>query len=196
MYGCHFNSNGTMINEYTITVFTEHQTGMLQRVVSIFTKRHINIESLTTSKSSIEAIHRFTIVVNVTQDMVEKLVAQLEKQIDIVKAFYYERDEIVYQEVALYKVPLEAFTKGENLERLVRAHNARILDIEPEYVVIEKTGHQHETEALLNALRSIGIYEFARSGRVAIVKPMERLNKYLKSLEDYASNVNGNNPLF
>ncbi len=180
-----------MIKEYTITVFTEHQTGMLQRVVSIFTKRHINIESLTTSKSSIEGIHRFTIVVNVTHDMVEKLVAQLEKQIDIVKAFYYERDEIVYQEVALYKVPLEAFTKGENLERLVRAHNARILDIEPEYVVIEKTGHQHETEALLNALRSIGIYEFVRSGRVAIVKPMERLNKYLKSLEEENANSNG-----
>ncbi len=196
MYRCHFNSNWTMINEYTITVFTEHQTGMLQRVVSIFTKRHINIESLTTSKSSIDAIHRFTIVVNVTQDMVEKLVAQLEKQIDIVKAFYYEKEEIVYQEVALYKVPLEAFTKGENLERLVRAHNARILEIEPEYVVIEKTGQQNETEALLDALRSIGIYEFARSGRVAIVKPMERLNKYLKSLENYASNGNGNNSHF
>lgn len=174
-----------MTKEYTITVFTEDQTGLLQRVVTIFTRRHINIESLTTSKSSMDGIHRFTIVVNVTKDMVEKLVAQLEKQIDILKAFYYEEDEIVYQEVALYKVPLESFTGGHMLEQLVRSHNARILEIESEYVVIEKTGHQDETEALLDALENnTGIYEFVRSGRVAIVKPMERLNKYLKSLEE------------
>ncbi len=179
-----------MTKEYTITVFTENQTGLLQRVVTIFTRRHINIESLTTSKSSSPDIHRFTIVVNVSQEMVEKLVAQLEKQIDIVKAFYYEEDEIVYQELALYKVPLKAFTGGQNLEELVRSHNARILEIEAEYVVIEKTGHQEETEVLLDALEnSIGIYEFVRSGRVAIVKPMERLNKYLKSLEEEVQEI-------
>lgn len=172
-----------MTKEYTITVFTENLTGLLSRVVSVFTRRHINIESLTTSKSSLKGIHRFTIVVNVNLDMVEKLVAQLEKQIDVVKAFYYETDEIVYQEVALYKVPTKAFANGSNIERLVRKHNARILEIEPEYIVIEKTGHQDETENLLRDLEKTGIYEFVRSGRVAIVKPMERLNKYLKSLE-------------
>jgi acetolactate synthase-1/3 small subunit len=169
--------------EYTITVFTENQTGMLSRVVSIFTRRHINIESLTTSESSMKGIHRFTIVVNVTEDQVNKLIGQLEKQIDVIKAFAYESDEIVYQEVALYKVPTQIFSKSFKVEHLIRTHNARILEIEPEYIVIEKTGHQHETTALLRELEEIGIYEFVRSGRVAIVKPMERLNKYLKSLE-------------
>lgn len=173
--------------EYTITVFTEHQTGLLQRVVTVFTRRHINIESLTTSKSSIEGIHRFTIQVNVTEEMVKKLVAQLDKQVDVVKAYHYENDEIVHQEIALYKVPLSAFTGGNTLEKLVRRHNARILEIETEYVVIEKTGHQSETESLLNELNAIGIYEFVRSGRVAIIKPMERLNKYLQSLEQEAA---------
>lgn len=170
--------------DYTITVFSEHTTGMLSRVVSIFTRRHINVESLTTSQSSIEGIHRFTIVVEVEEDMVRKLVAQLDKQIDIIKAFYYEPDEIVYQEVALYKVPFSMFSEGTVVERLVRSHNARILVIEPEYVVIEKTGHKQETEDLLNELKEVGgIYGFVRSGRVAIVKPMERLNRYLESLE-------------
>ena len=174
--------------EYTVVVFTEHQTGVLQRVVTVFTRRHINVETLTTSKSSIEGIHRFTIKVNVTADMVTKLVAQLDKQVDVLKAYAYENDEIVRQELALYKVPLEAFTEGQKLEKLVRKHNARILEIETEFVVIEKTGRQHETEALLNELRDeVGIYEFVRSGRVAIVKPMERLNKYLKSLEEAAA---------
>lgn len=170
-------------NNYTITVFTENNTGLLARVVSIFNRRHVNVESLTTSQSSIDGIHRFTIVVNVSETMVIKLVAQLEKQVDVLKAFYYEPEEIVYQEVALYKVPTHIFSDGNRVEGLVRSHNARILVIEPEYIVIEKTGHESETTALLNDLKEIGIYEFVRSGRVAIVKPMERLNRYLQSIE-------------
>ena len=169
--------------DFTITVFTEHFTGILSRVVSVFTRRHINIESLTTSKSSIDGIHRFTIVVVTSEEMVKKLVAQLDKQVDILKAFYYLQADVVYQEVALYKVPTEMFNDGTKVERLVRSHNARILVIEPQYVVIEKTGHEHETEALLDELKAIGnIYGFVRSGRVAIVKPMERLNRYLESM--------------
>ncbi len=174
----HFNMN----KEYTITVFTEHQTGLLSRVVSIFTRRHINVESLTTSQSSIPGIHRFTIVVNTSEPMVKKLVAQLDKQVDILKAFYYEREEIVYQEMALYKVPRHIFSGSNRVEQLIRRFNARILEIEEEYIVIEKTGHESEITALLEELKQFSIYEFVRSGRVAIVKPMERLNKYLQSL--------------
>ncbi len=171
-----------MKEEFTITVFTENETGLLSRVVSVFTRRHINIESLTVSKSSMNGIYRFTIVVLVPHETVEKLVAQLEKQIDVLKAFFYRVEEIVYQEIALYKVPHHIFNDGYNVERLIRSHNARILEIEPEYIVIEKTGHQDETEALLKELEPLGIYEFVRSGRIAITKPMERLNNYLKSI--------------
>lgn len=170
-------------SNYTITLFTENHTGLVARVVSIFTRRHINIESLTTSQSSLAGIHRFTVVVNVDEDMIQKLVAQLEKQVDVLKAFYYKPEEIVYQELALYKVPTHVFNHSDRVERLIRSHNARILMIEPEYVVIEKTGHEDETEALLHELRAFGIYEFVRSGRVAVAKPMERLAKYLQSLE-------------
>ncbi len=172
-----------MKKEYTITVFTENQTGLLARVTAVFTRRHINIESLTVSKSSIPGIHRFTIVVNMDEHMVQLLVGQLEKQVDVVKAFYYQEDEIIYQEVALYKVPTKAFHNGQRIENLIRNHNARILEIEPNYIVIEKTGHQQETEQLLEELRQYGIFEFVRSGRVAIVKPMEQLNSYLRSVE-------------
>ena len=172
------------MTNYTITVFTEDQTGLLSRVVGIFNRRNLNISSLTTSASSDESIFRFTIVVRVTQEMVVKLVAQLDKQVDVLKAFYYEDADIVYQEIALYKVPIEVFTNGSRVEVMIRRHNARVLLIEPEYVVIEKTGHEYETEALLTELRQIGLYEFVRSGRVAIVKPMERLNSYLQELQE------------
>lgn len=172
------------MKEYTITVFTEHETGLLSRVVSVFTRRHINIESITASKSSLPGIHRLTIVVNVEKDMAEKLVAQIEKQVDVVKAFYDDNKKLVYQEIALYKVPTADFLKGNTMEKLVRKHNARILEIEEEYIVIEKTGHANETEALLKDLQKTGIYEFVRSGRVAVVRPMERLSKYLESLKE------------
>ncbi len=155
----------------------------MSRVVSVFTRRHINIESLTTSTSSIAGIHRFTIVVRVPETQIDKLVAQLDKQVEVLKAFAYENEDIVYQELALYKVPTKAFNDNTRVERLIRDHNARILEIEPQYIVIEKTGHPEEIDALLNELRRIGIFEFVRSGRVAIVRPMERLNRYLEALE-------------
>jgi len=178
----------TKVREYTISVFSENKTGLLSRIVGVFTRRKINIESLNTSESSMPGIFRFTIVVNVTEAKVEHLVKQLEKQIDVMKAFYYLIDEIVYQEIALYKVPTKMIMEGQKMEKLIRKHNARILDIEPEYTVIEKTGHQKETEALLRDLEQYEVYEFVRSGRVAITRPMEQLNKYLQSIEQEISN--------
>ncbi len=175
--------------EYTLSVFSENKVGLLNRVVSIFTRRYVNIESLNTSESSMTDVYRYTIVVTTTEEMVKKLCAQLEKQIEVLKAFYYENDEIVYQEIALYKVPTAVFLEGNHVEKLIRAHNARILDIEKEYIVLEKTGHKSETEALLRELEQIGIYEFVRSGRISITRPMEQLNNYLKTLEAH-QNVN------
>lgn len=177
------------IKEYTLTIFSENRAGIMSRIVSNITKRHINIESLSVSRSSIPDIHRFTIVLNLTEDRVRKLVAQIDKQVDILKAFYYDNTEIVYQEIALYKVPSKSFFKSDTSEILLRKHNARILRIEEEYVVIEKTGHETETGALFEALQGIGVYEFVRSGRVAIVKPMEKLNTYLSQMEKLYGSV-------
>lgn len=171
------------VQEFTLTIFCENKTGLLSRVVSVITRRHYNIESLTGSPSAIEGIFRFTIVVNVSHEQVRKLVGQIEKQIDVLKVFYYTNEEIIYQEVALYKIPIEVFYGSNSVEKIVRKHNARVLAIEKEYIVIEKTGHLQDTEDLLNEFKKLGIFEFVRSGRVAIVKPMERLNNYLKSLE-------------
>ena len=171
------------MQEYTLTVFSEDKTGILSRIVAIISRRHFDIKSITVSPASIEGIYRFTIVLVLEEEQVRKLTQQIEKQVDILKAFYYDNSEIIYQEIALYKVSTEAFYNGDIVENLIRKHNARILTIEKEYIVIEKTGHQEETEALLMELKKIGIYEFVRSGRVAIVKPMERLRSYLESIE-------------
>ena len=174
--------------EYTLTVFCENKTGLLSRIVGVISRRHYDINTLNASKSSIDGIYRFTIVLNLAEENVIKLCQQIEKQIDVLKVFYYENHDTIYQEIALYKVPTKAFNNGESVERLIRKHNARILTIENEFIVVEKTGHPTETEDLLNEFKEIGIYEFVRSGRVAIVKPMERLNNYLKSIDDTQKN--------
>jgi acetolactate synthase I/III small subunit len=173
-----------MIKEFTISVFTENRTGLLMRVVQVFTRRHINIESLTTSQSSIDGVFRFTIVVKVTEEQVKKLIQQLDKQVDVIKSFYYEFDDIIHQELALYKVPIEIYQDPGRMITLMRKHSARILTVEKEFVVIEKSGLESETEALLQELKQVGIYEFVRSGRVAVAVPMEQLNSYLKSVDE------------
>jgi acetolactate synthase-1/3 small subunit len=92
--------------EYTITVYTENQIGLLNRIAIIFSRRKINVESLNTSPSEIESVHRFTIVINEVEDVVRKLCRQIEKQVEVLKAYYNTNEEIVWQELALYKVPL------------------------------------------------------------------------------------------
>ena len=91
--------------EYTITLYTENSIGLIGRISGIFSRRKINIESLNTSPSEAEGIHRFTIVITETEDVLSKLCRQLEKQVDVLKAYFNTDDEIVWQEQALYKVP-------------------------------------------------------------------------------------------
>ena len=110
---------------------------------------------------------------------------QIEKQIGILKAFYHTLDEIVYQEIALYKVPTTAFAHGDEVENLIRRHNARILTIEPEYIVVEKTGHKEETRQLFRELESYGVLQFARSGRIALTKQIKEISAYLKEIETH-----------
>jgi acetolactate synthase-1/3 small subunit len=131
-------------------------------------------------------------VVNTTGELVQKLVQQIEKLVDVLKAFFYTSDQIIYQEIALYKVPTMMLTSGNGIEKLVRDYSARILEITPEYTVIEKTGHKSETQELLNKLKPYNLLEFIRSGRVAITKPMKELTVHLREKEkefDYSINV-------
>jgi acetolactate synthase I/III small subunit len=180
-----------MKEEFTITVFSENRVGLLSQITTVFTRRRVNIESLTTSESAIKGIHKFTIVIFSTTDEVEKLVKQIEKRIDVLKAYSFTADEIVHQEIALYKVPTKALLKGNEIERLVRKYNARILEITDDYTVIEKTGHKAETQELYEKLDPYGLTQFTRSGRIAVNKlKMEPLNTYLKKLEEDHLKVN------
>ncbi|WP_372773121.1 acetolactate synthase small subunit [Mangrovibacterium sp.] len=170
-----------MKQEFIITVYSENHIGLLNRLTINFTRRKINIESLTVSASAIQGISKFTIVINETEDRVKKVVAQVEKGVEVLKAFYHTNDEMVYQELALYKVPTEALYESDKIEQLVRQSGARILEITREFTVIEKTGHKTETQKMFEDLSQFGVLQFIRSGRIAITRdPIERLSEFLK----------------
>lgn len=167
--------------KYTISVYSENLSGLLGKIAQIFTRRKINIDSLTTSDSEIKGIHRFTIVIHEQHETVRKLVQQIEKIIDVFVAFYHEEDDIISQEIALYKLESQTLL-GSNLEKIVRKNGARILYVDQQFCVIEKTGLNEETEELFEILKPFGVLEFVRSGRVSISKPMESLHQYLESV--------------
>ena len=114
-----------MKKRYTISVFTEDIVGLLNRVTIVFTRRKINIESIAASDSEVQNIHRYTIVVNETEDLVKKVTLQLDKQVEVIKAVYHLDEEIIYQEIALFKVPTDILMQGGEAEHILRAHHAR-----------------------------------------------------------------------
>ncbi len=169
--------------EFTITVYTENQIGLLNRIAIIFSRRKINIESMNSSPSEVEGIHRFTIVINETEDVVRKICRQIEKQVEVLKAYYNTNDEIVWQELALYKVSTDEIAEKVKVERLLREYGARAVVIRKDYTIFETSGHREETDKLVEVLEPYGLIEFVRSARVAIIKASHGFHEKLKEFE-------------
>jgi acetolactate synthase-1/3 small subunit len=169
--------------EYTITVYTENQIGILNRISIIFSRRKINIHNLNTSPSEVPGIHRFNIVIEETEDVIKKLVRQIEKQVDVLKAYYNTNDEIIWQEMALYKVPTDIIVEKAKVERLLHQFGARVVAIRKDYTVFETTGHREETDKLIAALEPYSLIEFVRSARVAIIKESSGFHDKVKEFE-------------
>lgn len=173
-----------MKQEFTISLFTEDHIGILGQITIILTRRQINIDSITASESAVKGVQLLTIVVRTTNEMIQKVARQMEKLVDVMKVFVHTSDQIIYQEIALYKISTKGLMSGNVIDHIVRAHNARILEVSPEYIVLEKTGHKTEITDLLAELEPYGILQFARSGRVAITKQVKELNSYLKEMDE------------
>ena len=172
-----------MKQEYTITVYTENHIGLLVRISTIFSRRKINIESINSSPSEVDSVHRFTIVINETEDVVRKICRQIEKQVEVLKVYFNTSDEIVWQELAMYKVPTEIIAEQVQVERLLSQHGAKAVVIRKDYTVFEVTGHREETDNLIKVLEPYGLIEFVRSARVAIIKESDGFHHKLKEFE-------------
>jgi acetolactate synthase I/III small subunit len=169
--------------EFTITVYTENQIGLLNRIAIIFSRRKINIESLNTSPSEIDSVHRFTIVINENEEVIRKLCRQIEKQVEVIKTYYNTDKELIWRELALYKVPTDIITEEVKVERLLSQHGAKAVVIRKDYTVFEVVGQREETDKLIKVLEPYGLIEFVRSARIAIIKNSEGFHKKLKEFE-------------
>lgn len=172
--------------EFTITVYTENQIGLLNRIAIIFSRRKVSIDSINSSPSEIEGIYRFTIVISETEEMVRKISRQIEKLVDVLKVYYNTADELVWQELALYKVATNEIAEKVQVERLLRQYGAKAVVIRKDYTVFEATGHREETDALIRFLEPFGLIEFVRSARIAIIKESNGFHEKLKEFEALA----------
>lgn len=154
--------------EYAISVFTENQTGVLNRITAVFLRRKINIETIKVSDSPVKGISLFTIVVQIDEDMAKVLVRQICRIVDVLKAGYYLAENQHSQEVALFKVRKEIF-RSDTIEQISRRHTLRVLDMNGEYVVLRKSGYKEEIDALRDELKERGLLmELSRSGSVIL----------------------------
>ena len=138
---------------------------------------------MNSSPSEVHSVHRFTIVINETVDVVKKLCRQIEKQVDVLKAYFNSNDEIVWQELALYKVPTDIIAEKVQVERLLSMHGAKAVVIRKDYTVFEVAGQREETDKLIEVLEPFGLIEFVRSARIAIIKESEGFHNKLREFE-------------
>jgi len=169
--------------EFNITVYTENHVGLLNRIAIIFSRRKLNIDSMNTSPSEVESIHRFNIVLTETEDVVRKVARQLEKQVEVLKVYFNTNEDVIWQELALYKVPTDIIAEKVSVERLLRQYGARAVVIRTDYTVFETTGHREETDALVTVLQQYGLIEFVRSARIAIIKASDGFHSKIKEFE-------------
>jgi acetolactate synthase-1/3 small subunit len=172
-----------MDKTFTISIYSENNVGLLNRISAIFLKRHINIESLTTSQSEIKDVFRFIIIVKVEEDSVKKLIKQIEKQVDVIRTFYHTDEETIFQESALYKVKSSALFEERHIQNIIKESHANIVTVSPEYFVIEKTGFRNETDRLYQDLAPFGLLQFVRSGRISVTKSKMGISEILKKFK-------------
>ncbi len=165
---------------YTISIYTENNIGLLNRIATIFLKRHINIESLTVSSTEIENVSRFIIVSHLSEENVKKIIGQLEKQVEVIKAYYHTNEQSIYVQTALFKIKSNLLFEERQIQNIIKNSNAQIVTVSPEFFVIEKSGRKEEIEALYDELLPFGIMQFVRSGRISVTKQEMRISKLLR----------------
>ncbi|WP_400076609.1 acetolactate synthase small subunit [Winogradskyella sp. R77965] len=173
----------TDIKQFTVSIYTENNIGLLNRISAIFQRRHMNIESLNTSPSEIEGVSRFTLVVNITESQMKKIIGQIEKQVEVIKAYYHTEGEIIYQESCIFKMKSDLLFDERQIQNIIKESNARIVTVNKKFFVIEKSGRKEEIDLLYRELSPFGIMQFSRSGRIAVTKDEMKISTMLQAFQ-------------
>jgi len=177
-------TEGNSLREYNITVYSENSVGLSGRITGIFTRRKINIESLNTSPSEISGIYRFTILICQSYCVTQKLLRQIEKLTEVIKVYCHTDEQVVWQELALYKIPAQATKAARvDLEKILRIYGTRAIALEDNYTILETTGQRQESKKMLEVLSPYGLIEFVRTARIAIIKESSGFIEKLREFE-------------
>ena len=170
---------------YTLLVYSENIAGILNQITAVFTRRQVNIESLTVSASSIEGVHKYTITAWSDEDQIIKITKQIEKKIDVVKANYFTDDQLFIRETGLYKLSTELVMQNPEISRIIRRFEASITEVNPTYVIVMKHGVTEQIVNLYRALDEFGcVLQYTRSGRIAVTRgKQEEVSKFLEQRE-------------
>ena len=172
-----------MKRRYTIIVYTENNFGLLNRITIIFSRRRINIESLTVSETERKGVSRYTIVIDYEETNIQKLIQQIRKIIGVLVVFHNEDEQVFFGQIAFFKVITTSFEEREKVMEIAHRHQAKIAFSSDDYIVIEKTGKEEDISTTLHLLEPHGVVEYCKSGRIAVVKDQHRYSKYAKNME-------------
>jgi len=176
---------------YTFLIYSENTPGMLSQITAVFTRRQVNIESLNVCASSTPGVHKFTVTCYCDEAMAQILTKQMEKRIEVLQANYYTDSEIFFIETSLLKISTPMMLRDRNVSRIIREHNARIVEVNTTYAAVEMAGVTADIISLYEKLNQRGVVlQFVRSGRIAITKSrVEHLDEYLAQREKDLQNA-------
>ena len=170
---------------YTLLVYSENVAGILNQVTAVFTRRQVNIESLNVSASSIPGVHKYTITAWSDEDQIQKIVRQIEKKIDVVKATCFTDDQLFIRESGLYKLATDKVLENPEISRTIRRFDAHIIEVNPTYTIVMKFGLTEDIISLFRALDPFGcVLQYTRSGRIAVTRgTQEQVSEFLEQRE-------------
>ncbi len=160
------------MKKHTISILVENKFGALNRIVGLFSARGYNIDSISVGTSEDDSVARVTIVSKGDDDVIEQIIKQLNKLIDVTKVVDLTYDSFVERELVLVKVAANRNSRSE-LMQISEIFRSKIIDISPRSITIEATGGEQKVDALIKMLDPFGIKEIARTGRVALKREFE-----------------------
>ncbi len=155
--------------KHILTMLVDNEPGVLSRIVGLFSGRGYNIESLCVAETAVSGVSRITMVTKANAPLIEQIEKQLRKLINVIKVRDLTGSKSVKRELALICVRAKAQNRAEIL-RIVDIFRCKVVDVGPEYYIIESSGTEDKLEALLNLLKPIGIKKIARTGTIALFR--------------------------
>lgn len=155
--------------KHIISILVENKVGVLSRVVGLFSGRGYNIDSLAVAETQDSALSRMTIVADADDRILEQIMKQLNKLIDVVKVQDLTGGDFVDRELVLIKISSKPGCRAEIMQ-IAETFRARIVDLNSKSLTIETTGAQEKIIALIELLQEFGIKEIVRTGRVAMTR--------------------------